>query len=68
MYAHLRHEINWYNLGSMVDKCVEGAVARGYRYFGVQYFGECWGDKGNNPPFIKDKYPENNMKNCPFGE
>lgn len=52
----------------MVDKCVEGAVARGYRYFGVQYFGECWGDKGNNPPFIKDKYPENNMKNCPFGE
>ena len=45
LYANLRDKIDWYNLRSMVTKCAERAYERGYKYFGIQFYGECWGDK-----------------------
>lgn len=44
LFAYLRSEVDWYNLRSMVTKCAERAWKRGFRYFGIQFYGECWGD------------------------
>lgn len=51
MYANLRKQIDWQNLRSMVTKCAERAFALGFKYFGVQFFGECWGDKSDRPAY-----------------
>jgi len=45
LYAFLRLEIDWYNLRSMITKCAERAWSRGFRYFGIQFYGECWSDE-----------------------
>lgn len=45
LYAFLRKEIDWYNLRNMVTKCAEKAWERGFRYFGIQFYGECWSDE-----------------------
>ncbi|XP_022808637.1 uncharacterized protein LOC111345619 [Stylophora pistillata] len=53
MYAYLRGNIDWHNLRSMVTRCAERAFELGYRYFGVQYYGECWGDDRVRPTYDK---------------
>ena len=45
LYASFRHDIDWYNIRGMVTRCAERAYERGYRYFGIQFYGECWGDE-----------------------
>lgn len=44
LIANLRSEIDWYNVRSMVTKCGERAHERGFKYFGIQFYGECWAD------------------------
>ena len=71
LYSYLRHDIDWSNLRSMVEWCAEGAVAKGYRFFGVQFYGECWGEAGHNPRVLyKTPVPPGRKmkKFCPVGE
>ena len=42
-----RHKVDWTDgwnnhLRNMACKCAELAKQNGYRYFGLQYYGECW--------------------------
>lgn len=53
LYANLRSQIDWWNMRSMVTKCAERAFVRGYKYFGVQFYGECWGDDRLRPSYDK---------------
>lgn len=64
LYANLRSQIDWWNMRSMVTKCAERAFVRGYKYFGVQFYGECWGDDRLRPSY--DKYGPG--KGCTDGE
>ena len=49
---------------SIVTKCAERAFARGYKHFGVQFYGECWGDDRPRPPYDKHGHG----KGCTDGE
>ncbi|KXJ15080.1 scavenger receptor cysteine-rich type 1 protein M130 [Exaiptasia diaphana] len=53
MYYNARDtgEIDWFNIRSLVTLCAEHAHARGYKYFGIQFFGECWGSKTGHLDF-----------------
>lgn len=53
LYANLRKQIDWWNRRAIVTKCAERAFVRGYRYFGVQFYGECWGDDRPRPTYDK---------------
>lgn len=53
LYANLRRGIDWWNLRSIVTKCAERAFVRGFKYFGVQFYGECWGDDRPRPSYDK---------------
>lgn len=53
MYASLRGNIDWHNLRSLVTRCAERAFELGYQYFGVQFYGECWGDDRPRPTYDK---------------
>ena len=64
LYANLRSQIDWWNMRSMVTKCAERAFVRGYKYFGVQFYGECWGDDRLRPSY--DKHGPG--KGCTDGE
>eukprot|EP00112_Aurelia_sp_Birch-Aquarium-sp1_P017464 Seg405.6 transcript_id=Seg405.6/GoldUCD/mRNA.D3Y31 product="hypothetical protein" protein_id=Seg405.6/GoldUCD/D3Y31 len=35
-------EIDWSDLDKIVKKCADAVRARGYTWFGVQFYGECW--------------------------
>ena len=35
-------QIDWNNLNSTIDACAEEARNKGYLYFGLQFYGECW--------------------------
>ncbi|CAH3194308.1 unnamed protein product, partial [Porites evermanni] len=35
--------IDWFDLSKVVRKCAEEAMNRRQQYFGIQYWGECWG-------------------------
>jgi len=52
--------INWKNyhasLSDLVCSCAKRAKAKGYKYFGIQYFGECWSGPGNDS-YKKHKRP-----------
>ena len=36
-----------------MTRCAEGAHARGYKYFGIQFFGECHGSANGSLTFDK---------------
>ncbi|CAB3989558.1 Hypothetical predicted protein [Paramuricea clavata] len=40
------HDLNWFDwhnyMPQMVCRCAEQAMKKGYKYFGLQYWGECW--------------------------
>ncbi|EDO41060.1 predicted protein [Nematostella vectensis] len=42
LLADLRPYIEWPDISKTIDKCAALAQTEGYRFFGVQFFGECW--------------------------
>jgi len=47
--------LNWYDLKtSVVDKCAELAKKNGYKYFGIQFFGECWSGPDSKVHYSRD--------------
>jgi len=53
LFANLRTQLDWWNMRAIVTKCAERAFVRGYKYFGVQFYGECWGDDRPLPTYDK---------------
>ena len=41
-YANFRSHIDWINMNATIRQCAHVALAKGYEYFGVQFYGECW--------------------------
>lgn len=41
-YANFRAFIDWYNMEATVRQCALVARDKGYEYFSVQFYGECW--------------------------
>lgn len=48
MVENLRNQINWKNMSETVILCSRKATA--YKYFAIQYYGECWG--GNDETYF----------------
>lgn len=63
LVANLREEIDWYNLNKTVAKCAELVHDRGWEYFSLQFFGECW--SGENGRLTYDRNGQSN--NCVLG-
>ncbi|XP_028414604.1 MAM and LDL-receptor class A domain-containing protein 2-like, partial [Dendronephthya gigantea] len=43
LIANLRDKIDWYDMQKTVRECACVAYDKGYKYFAVQFYGECWG-------------------------
>ena len=67
LYTTLRKKggMDWNNLRTNAVKCAVKAQEKGYTYYGVQFYGECYGASGN-PPY--DKYGEATPAACPYGK
>lgn len=46
-YANMRSQIVWTNMNKTVSECAHIARDKGYSYFGVQFYGECWSAPDN---------------------
>ena len=44
-YANFRDQIMWKNMHLTVNQCARVAQGKGYEYFAVQFYGECYGGK-----------------------
>lgn len=44
-YANFRDQIIWKNMNLTVNQCARVAQGKGYEYFAVQFYGECYGGK-----------------------
>ncbi|CAH3174133.1 unnamed protein product [Porites evermanni] len=42
LYANFRPFIDWYNMDATIRQCALVARDMGYKYFAVQFYGECW--------------------------
>ncbi|KAK3735071.1 hypothetical protein QZH41_010780 [Actinostola sp. cb2023] len=42
LLANLRPYIKWNNFENIVSMCAKLAESKGYRYFGIEFYGECW--------------------------
>ncbi|KAK3737481.1 hypothetical protein QZH41_008364, partial [Actinostola sp. cb2023] len=43
LYLNIRSEIDWNDMTKTVQACAEEAKRNAFQYFGVQFYGECWG-------------------------
>ena len=55
-YANFRSQINWSEWPQLetVQKCAQVALNKGYKYFAVQFYGECY--TGNDVSQTYGKY------------
>ena len=60
LYKNFRDEINWNSMSKTVSQCARVAYHSGYKYFGVQFYGECWSGVTANETY--DQYGE--ATNC----
>ena len=52
-YANFRDQIMWKNMHLTVNQCARVAQDKGYEYFAVQYYGECYGGKNAENTYNK---------------
>ena len=52
-YANFRDEIIWDNMELTVNQCARVAYDKGYEYFAIQFYGECWGGKDDENSYAK---------------
>lgn len=63
LFANFRSSIDWSNVNETVKQCADAADKNGYRWFGVQYYGECW-----SGPSAEVTYNKHGMStNCASG-
>ncbi|CAH3175700.1 unnamed protein product, partial [Porites evermanni] len=54
LYANFRRNIDWLNMELTVNQCAQVAtVNKGYEYFAVQYYGECYTGKNASQTYNK---------------
>lgn len=63
LIANLRGGIDWYNLNKTIAECAHRVSVTGFRYFGVQFYGECW--SGMNAQSTYDK--QGTSTRCIYG-
>jgi hypothetical protein len=54
LLADLRSDIDWYNINKTIDKCSRLAEEKGFQYFGIQFYGECWSGHQSETSYGKD--------------
>lgn len=54
LYANFRPYKDWNNLNATIRQCAYVARDIGYKYFGVQFYGECW--SSDNATATYDKH------------
>ena len=42
LIASFRGHIDWLNLNNTIAECARKASEKGFGYFGLQFYGECW--------------------------
>lgn len=42
LIANFRGDIDWLNLNNTIAECARRVSEKGFRYFGLQFYGECW--------------------------
>ena len=62
LYANMREQITWSNMNLTVSQCSHIARDKGYSYFGVQFYGECWSASDNAAAQDYDKH--GSASNC----
>ncbi|PFX27847.1 Deleted in malignant brain tumors 1 protein [Stylophora pistillata] len=60
LIANFRGKIDWHNLNKTVAECARRVNLKGFHYFGVQFYGECW--SGDNVELTYNK--QGTSKNC----
>lgn len=52
--------LDWHDLySSVVERCAKAAMDKGYQYFGVQFYGECWSGPNGDKTFDIDGESDN---------
>lgn len=46
--------IDWKNLNNTIKACAKEALKKGYQYFGLQFYGECWSGPEANSTYDRD--------------
>ncbi|KAJ7384395.1 hypothetical protein OS493_021803 [Desmophyllum pertusum] len=64
--AHDGHKINWHeweeSMLSLACRCANATREKGWKVFGLQFYGECW--SGENGETAFNKYGEADPKKC----
>ncbi|CAH3138304.1 unnamed protein product [Pocillopora meandrina] len=60
LVANFRGNIDWHNLNKTVLDCARRVNSKGFRFFGIQFYGECW--SGENAELTYNK--QGTSKNC----
>ncbi|KAK3728015.1 hypothetical protein QZH41_010949, partial [Actinostola sp. cb2023] len=63
LLANLRSSIDWTNLNKTIRACALLAQIKGYSYFGIQFWGECWSGATAGQTYNKD----GSSKECAVG-
>lgn len=65
-YANFRFFIDWHNLNSTIRQCALVARDKGYKYFAVQFYGECWSSPDAAETYNRH-HPQKDLKKCRSG-
>ena len=50
--VNLRDDIDWYDLNKTVQACAKKVRELcGWKYFGIQFYGECWGGQDKSTSY-----------------
>ena len=63
LIASQRGSIDWTDLNKTISDCARRVNERGFHYFGIQFFGECWSGKNAERTYNKQGI----SKRCIYG-
>jgi len=63
LIKNFRGRLDWNNLNQTIDACAEEAKKKGYLYFGLQFYGECWSGPMAHLTYDRD----GSSKKCDLG-
>ena len=63
LIKNFRGGLDWHNLNKTIDACAEQAKKKGYLYFGLQFYGECWSGPHAHLTYDQD----GNSTKCIYG-
>ena len=51
-------KVDWHNLNNTIEACANETLKRGYLYFGLQFYGECWSGPRAHSTYDRDNSSE----------